>query len=329
MNRKNNKERKDSSYHPTDIDECILCSGSSSNIVSSNSVFGETFNIALCNDCELYYFEHQPSEGLLDNFYAKKYFLKLEKKRFIYFLKSWFAKLRASSQYVYIQKYTGKEDTKSILEIGSADGTFLAFFKKNGWDVRGFELNDYMIEKAREKHNIVLEKIDVLDVDPKEKSYDIIALSHVLEHMQDPVSILTHCKKLLKTGGFVFIELPHSPLPFETSTEQMSEYLDTTHLYNFRPKSMTKLILKSDLKLISIDRFFYNIPNVFKKRSGFVGKTLMTGKLYSVNPVNLLAVLFSIRRMNIRFLLRIDPMKKIPLNAKWQGLGDSLRCIAG
>lgn len=131
MKQETKTEQKKGSYNTADIDECLLCSSSSSSsIVANNSVFGETFNIVLCNDCELYYFEHQPSQGFLKNFYTKKYFSKLEKKRIIYLLKSWFAKMRASSQYTYIQNHTGTAERKSILEIGSADGTFCRSLKK-------------------------------------------------------------------------------------------------------------------------------------------------------------------------------------------------------
>ena len=330
MKRAGNTEQKNGSYNTADIDECLLCSGlSSSRIVAENSAFGKTFNVALCDECELYYFAKQPSLNFLDNFYTKKYFSKLEKKRVTYLLKSRFSKMRASSQYTYIQNYVGTVEGKSILEIGSADGTFLSLFKKNGCNIKGLELNDYMIKKAREKHNIVLEKTHILDIEPDKKSFDVIALSHALEHMPDPVRILTHCKKLLKPGGFIFIELPYSPHPGETTSEQLSEYLDTTHLFNFRRDSITNLIKKSGLNLISIDRFFYTVPSVFNKSSEFIGKTLMTGQLYSINPLKLLAVLISVLQMNINFISKSDPMKKIHLQAQWQGLGDNLRIIAG
>jgi len=329
MKQESRTGQKNTSAHTDDMDDCLLCtSSSSSRITAKNSVFGETFKIALCDECELYYFAKQPSKEFLDNFYTKKYFSQLEKKKVISLLKSRFAKMRASSQYIHIQNHMGTVEGKSILEIGSADGTFLSLFKKNGWNIKGLELSDYMIKRAREKYNIVLEKTHILDVNPEVSSFNVIALSHVLEHMPDPITTLTHCKKLLSPAGLIFIELPYSPLPGETIPEKLSEYLDTTHLFNFRPKSMTKLITKSGLELISIDRFFYTFPAVFKKSSEFVGKTLMTGQLYSVNPVNLLALFISILQMNINFQLKFDPMKKISLETQWQGLGDNLRIIA-
>ena len=81
--------------------------------------------------------------------------------------------------------------------------------------------------------------------------------------------------------------------------------------------------------MISIDRFFYTVPSVFDNSSEFVGKTLMTGQLYSINPLKLLAVLISVLQMNINFISKSDPMKKIHIQAQWQGLGDNLRVIAG
>jgi len=102
-------------------------------------------------------------------------------------------------------------------------------------------------------------------------------------------------------------------------------------LFNFRPSSLRKLLLKSGLKPIvpSPDRFFYPVHSRFSGKRGIIGSTLMKGKLVSLQPSKITPVLASVIQMHIRFLFRTDPMKKIPLDARWQGLGDNLRIIAG
>ncbi len=255
----------------------------------------------------------------------------MKRSRFAYLFKSRFSKMRAFSQFTYIQNHLDTSESKSILEVGSADGSFLSFFKKSGWSFKGLEFNEYMINKAGRQYGIALERKHILDINPSSERYDIIAMSHVLEHLTDPAEVLRHCKKLLNPGGFVFIELPYSPLPGKTSPELLSDYLDTTHLFNFRPLSLQKLLLKSGLELITPipDRFFYTVPQVFIKDSKFIGSTFMKGRMSSLNPLKIMPVLATFLQMSILFMSRTDPMKKISLDARWEGLGDNLRVIAG
>ena len=330
MKYENNMEQHKSSENITAINPCLLCSELlASNIVAQNSKFGKPFDIALCENCDLYYFVKKPSQAFLDDFYKKQFFSELKRSRLTYILKSRFSTMRAFSQFAYIQTYINATQGKKILEVGSADGTFLSFFIKKEWYCKGLEFNEYMINKAHKKYGIVLERTNIKDIDPGNERFDIIALSHVLEHLTDPIDILKHCKKLLNPGGIVFIELPYSPLPEEISPELLQDYLNTTHLFNFRSSSLEKFLMKSDLEPFSLDRFFYSVPSVFKKYSGITGDTLMKGRLSSYSPINIVPILTSVLLMNIRYFSKSDPMKKIPLEAKWQGLGDNLRVIAG
>ncbi|MFC1538946.1 class I SAM-dependent methyltransferase [Candidatus Latescibacterota bacterium] len=321
--------QQDSDVIP-DSNSCILCGDISYALqISENTVFGKPYDTAFCENCELYYFMKQPTESFLNNYYEHEYFSSIRKSRMLYRLKSIFSAMRAFSQFLYIQKFTGGIEGKRILELGSADGTFLSFFKTSGWEIRGLETNEYMIRKAREKFGIVLEGGHITDIDPRNERYDIIALPHVIEHMPNPVEILSHCKNLLAESGILFIEVPYSPLPGETSPAELSEYLETTHLFNFRLSSLTKLVSKSGLEKISLDRFFYPVPGLFQKSSEFVGKTLMTGNLPGLNPFLTIPIMATALRMYSRYISKSDPLNRISLDSHWKGLGDSIRIVAG
>jgi SAM-dependent methyltransferase len=43
-----------------------------------------------------------------------------------------------------------------------------------------------------------------------DKSVDGIYLVHVLEHLAEPIKILKECHRILKLGGFLYIQVPHS-----------------------------------------------------------------------------------------------------------------------
>ncbi len=308
---------------------CPLCAstGAVTN-AGATGVFGKPLALALCEDCGLYYAADMPSRQFLDDYYARDYFSELSGSRLLYRLKSWFARLRAASQFSYITRHVTRSGEKRILELGSADGTFLSLFQSAGWSVRGLEFNEYMAQKAREKYGIALERKHLLDLDPKRERYNVIALPHVLEHLPNPAEILAHCKKLLGERGIIFIELPNSPLPAETTGEELAFYLETTHLYNFRPGSLAKLVKQAGLAPLTVDRFFYAVPRVLKSRSAQVGGMFMTGQVPWSSPSAILSAIASAIVMGGRFLAGFDPMRPIPPEAPWQGLGDNIRLIA-
>lgn len=41
------------------------------------------------------------------------------------------------------------------------------------------------------------------------KRYDVITLSHVIEHVHDPYNTLKNCYDLLSPGGLLFIDTPN------------------------------------------------------------------------------------------------------------------------
>lgn len=95
--------------------------------------------------------------------------------------------------------------------------------------------NTYSVDKAKREElleqfkHIELDKSLIEEVDfvwgdteltesvPSEHhgSFDVIVLSHVLEHMPDPLTFLDSCQRLLKPGGYVTIALPDKRFCFD------------------------------------------------------------------------------------------------------------------
>jgi len=312
----------------TDQNECPLCGKKDSSIIAAkNTVFGQTLNVCFCKTCELYFLPVQPSEELIRKYYEKGYYAAQQKSSLSYLLRSWFSQMRALSQYQYIEHHFSHTSEKHMLEIGSSDGSLLALFEKHGWKVKGLEYSEFSINKAWEKYHIKLEPKDIREINPDQYQFDLIVFSHVLEHLTDPISVLEHCATILKPGGEIFIELPQAPLGFECSEGEISQYINTAHLFDFRTCSLVKLVQKAGFSVESIDRFFYRVPATCKRYHRLVGKVLMRSELPSRNPVHIVLLILCILNINLRFLGGLDPMMKIGHNSPWLGFGDMIRIL--
>ncbi|MBL7196619.1 MAG: class I SAM-dependent methyltransferase [Candidatus Omnitrophica bacterium] len=101
---------------------------------------------------------------------------------------------------------------KNILDIGFGDGNILMLFKGNR--IFGLETSQVAIEKFKKSIN----KRSFLGIELKEssnnklpfldKSMDIVILSHILEHVEDPNFLLQETRRILKDKGFLFLLLP-------------------------------------------------------------------------------------------------------------------------
>lgn len=95
-----------------------------------------------------------------------------------------------------------------LLDIGCGNGDFLVRAKDGGWETEGVEPDPEAAEVARSRGI----KVHVGTVDAmrdQNERFDGITLSHVIEHVYDPVALLRECCKLLKPGGWVWIDTPN------------------------------------------------------------------------------------------------------------------------
>lgn len=77
--------------------------------------------------------------------------------------------------------------------------------------------------------------------------YDVISLTHVIEHLVDPVAVIRRCKSLLRERGVIFVTAPHRPIGWRDNAsdialwERYSYNHVPAHIQYFSKKSMRKL----------------------------------------------------------------------------------------
>jgi 2-polyprenyl-3-methyl-5-hydroxy-6-metoxy-1,4-benzoquinol methylase len=97
---------------------------------------------------------------------------------------------------------------KKVLEVGSSTGAFLSLL--DDCETYACELADENREYSRQFVNgNAYASIDTVT----ESQFDLICMFHVFEHIREPQNFLKQCKKLLKDGGVILIEVPHSEDP--------------------------------------------------------------------------------------------------------------------
>ncbi|HHB92137.1 MAG TPA: bifunctional 2-polyprenyl-6-hydroxyphenol methylase/3-demethylubiquinol 3-O-methyltransferase UbiG [Thioploca sp.] len=109
----------------------------------------------------------------------------------------------------YIQQYV-ELATKKILDVGCGGGILAESMAEAEAEVVGIDMSETPLSVAKLHLYEVGLKVDYRQITVEQlaiespNSFDIITCMEMLEHVPDPVSIITACYKLLKPGGQAF-----------------------------------------------------------------------------------------------------------------------------
>lgn len=96
----------------------------------------------------------------------------------------------------------------AFLEIGSAGGDLLARLRDHGYrNVQGIELSRDGWEISRQKGLEVFH--GTVEEFATDQRFDMLFMSHVIEHVLDPVATVGRMAGLLKEGGVLYVETPN------------------------------------------------------------------------------------------------------------------------
>lgn len=96
-----------------------------------------------------------------------------------------------------------------FLDIGCGNGSLLYFLRQQGWEVKGIELTEFLVEKVTEVLKIEVDRVNFMEIDDFSTKYDALSLRHVLEHLPDSNLAMQNLRKLLVPGGYAVLEFPN------------------------------------------------------------------------------------------------------------------------
>lgn len=95
-----------------------------------------------------------------------------------------------------------------LLEVGCGAGGLLALHRQLGWDVVGIEPHAAAVTAARARGLTVHE--GTLADAPQWPPFDVMLLSHVLEHVTDPLALLRQTAARLTPDGKIVVVTPNA-----------------------------------------------------------------------------------------------------------------------
>ena len=223
--------------------KCYLCK-SKNNFRRPGSVRdNKKLKILECNDCGLVYLSstkhikklHYENSGLHNG----------EKPN----VNSWLELNRVDDvrRYNFLKK---RVVNKKILDFGCGAGGFLELVSKRAKKANGIELEKAMQQSYIKRNlNVYTNYEQALR---SSKKWNILTAFHVVEHLLDPIKILSKLSELLTDDGEMIIEVPNSEdallTLYENKAFQNFTYW-SQHLYLFNNHNLKELAKRAKLKV--------------------------------------------------------------------------------
>ena len=177
-----------------------------------------------------------------------------------------------------------KRNKLEIIEVGCGNGHISYQLARNGFQVKGVDISPDAITQARSNYQDANLSFEVIQAEQLGigKTYDVVVMSEVMEHLNDPYSVLGVIAKMIKPDGIVVITVPNGFGPREVFVTKpiqkifkgessfarmlqgfknvlgykgvtiQSSNQNLTHIQFFSFRDLNALADKNDLKIVTI-----------------------------------------------------------------------------
>lgn len=229
---------------PEDIRTCPLCGSNRSAFFDRREFRGQVVTNRLCQECGLVYQSPRMTEAESAAFYAEEYRLLYEGSTDPTARNVTVQHGRAESLYAFARPVVGT--VARHLDIGCSLGLLLQRFQEAyHCQVVGIEPGEGHRTHARKEGLIVYALLEELQEREKGR-FDLVSVSHVLEHLPDPIGYLAHLRETLLTpDGWLLLEVPNL---------YAHDSFETAHLVSYSSHTLMQVLEKAGFDVVRLEK---------------------------------------------------------------------------
>ena len=211
---------------------------------------GDPLTVVICPQCGLVFLNPQPSPRALNRFYSEEYYAgsrpvtdaaltssKLWQRDFLF---TWLT----DNLPVPVEDW-------DILDIGAGYGTWLQWFDKSN-RATGIESSHQACEVARSVFGHNMHETDFLANELPGDTFDLITGLAIIEHFNDPLEALVEMNRLLKMGGYLYLQTPD--IHGMVLRQGITRYFKVVHTYYFSLETLSSLLVKAGFEITATRR---------------------------------------------------------------------------
>lgn len=227
-----------------DVQHCPLCGGERSSLFDRRLFRGHEVINCLCENCGLVYQSPRMTEAESVAFYAREYRLLYEGSADPTTRNTSVQRARAESLAAFAQPHIQK--LARHLDIGCSLGILLQRFEDTyHCQPVGIEPGEAHRDYARKAALTIYATLEELEKHEKDR-FDLVSMSHVLEHLPDPVEYLMHLReKILSPGGWLLLEVPNL---------YAHDSFEIAHIVSYSTHTLAQTVRKAGFYIRKLER---------------------------------------------------------------------------
>jgi len=235
---------------------CSLCESKNFTLVSEGDRYGFDLKKQFCNECGLIQTYPIVSREFHEEFYSYHYrplYLKSETVDYEGVIKEQSDKAKKYLDYFLSNGLSEKLADLSIIEIGCSSGGTISALKTASKSVQGCDLDVEAIKFAQDNFKLDVEVgmyPSTLPDGPR-----LFILSHVLEHVFNPLETLKEIRLLMNTGDYLFIAVPGiNGVAKGDYKNDLRRYFHIAHVTDFTSSTLVNVANYAGFKVTNIDQ---------------------------------------------------------------------------
>ncbi|MDE3242945.1 MAG: class I SAM-dependent methyltransferase [Nitrospirota bacterium] len=234
----------------------------------------DEFHIVRCIRCGFLYLNPRPTQADIGKFYPVQYFAPASPPRRFSKVKTWIVTdfygypggtthglwRRLRKLLLWPEKvrrdlcgrgslpWVGRG---RLLDVGCGHGVNAALLKQQGWQVQGLDLSTTAVEHARGLLGTRVDAGDLLSVKYEDHAFDVVLMSHSLEHMYALPAVLAEARRILDDDGVLVIAVPNADsLEAKLFGRWWVNWDPPRHLYHFTRTTLGRLLGRAGFHVV-------------------------------------------------------------------------------
>ena len=226
---------------------CPICQSAYSHLLCRK----HGMDIIQCRQCKTAFAHDIPDNKTLEALYGQQYF-KSDEPSIGY---RDYARISEQKRLTFTKRLEKIErlcEGRRLLDVGCATGLFVDIATSRGWTATGIDVSEFAINEANGHYTGTFMVADLMTADFPPHSYDAITMFDVIEHVPQPLEVLSRIADLLSDQGLLIIETPNvGGLMAKMMRQRWPYYRPPEHLFYFSPTSLQVALKKSRFELLS------------------------------------------------------------------------------
>lgn len=223
-------------------DPCPHCGATNQAVIFRKATLNKNVTNVICKKCGLVFISPRPEKAAAAEFHRDDFLGYKNQKETADVV----PKLKSSdlaikkSVVAFLREFL--RPAQRVVDIGCGFGTLLHLLKNEASvSVVGVEVGNLDIRVAKEYYGVDVWRgtLDEFAAAPENAGqFDLVIMNHVLEHLPEPRQSLVQVKRILKSGGLLYVGVP-SIMNIKKRPEEFFQFF---HPLNFSPHSLRTLL---------------------------------------------------------------------------------------